>query len=111
MLKTTKNGFSFSRIKEESNSMLQTFSNFINNGISLFKKDESAMTKEEKIEKQHVMTFIYGMVAGVIVYHFLIGVVLIAVVIGLYGYSVQKTKTLMSEDADKSIIDAEIRKK
>ena len=111
MLKTTKNGFSFSKIKEESSSMLQTFSSFINNGISLFKKDEAVMSKEEKIEKQHVMTFIYGMVAGVIVYHFLIGVVLIAVVIGLYGYSVQKTKSIMSEDRDDNIIDAEIRKK
>jgi len=111
MLKTTKSGFSFSKIKEESSSMLQTFSNFINNGISLFKKDESSMSKEEKIEKQHVMTFIYGMVAGVIVYHFLIGVVLIAVVIGLYGYSVQKTKSIMREDIDDNIIDAEITKK
>jgi hypothetical protein len=111
MLKTTKSKFSFSKIKEESNSMLQTFSSFINNGIGLFKKDESAMTKEEKIEKQHVMTFIYGMVAGVIVYHFLIGVVLIAVVIGLYGYSVQKPKSIMREDIDDNIIDAEITKK
>ena len=102
MLKATKSGFSFSKIKEESSSMLQTFSSFINNGISLFKKDESTMTKEEKVEKQHLMTFIYGMVAGVIVYHFLIGVILIAVVIGLYGYSVQKTKTLMNDDIDKS---------
>jgi len=91
--------------------MLQRFSSFINNGISLFKKDESAMSKEEKIEKQHVMTFIYGMVAGVIVYHFLIGVVLIAVVIGLYSYSVQKTKSIMSEEIDDNIIDAEITKK
>ena len=106
-----KSKFSISKIKEESNSMLQTFSNFINNGVGLFKKDESTMTKEEKIEKQHVMTFVYGMVAGVIVYHFLIGVVLIAVVIGLYGYSVQKTKTLMNEDSDKNVIDAEISKK
>ena len=111
MFKTTKSTFSFSKIKEESNSMLQTFSSFINNGISLFEKDESAMTKEEKIEKQHVMTFIYGMVAGVIVYHFLIGVVLIAVVIGLYGYSVQKTKSIMRGDIDDNIIDAEITKK
>jgi len=69
------------------------------------------MSKEEKIEKQHVMTFIYGMVAGVIVYHFLIGVVLIAVVIGLYAYSVQKTKSIMSEEMDDNIIDAEITKK
>lgn len=111
MFKTTKSTFSFSKIKEESNSILQTFSSFINNGISLFKKDESAMSKEEKIEKQHVMTFIYGMVAGVIVYHFLIGVVLIAVVIGLYAYSVQKTKSIMRGDIDDNIIDAEITKK
>ena len=111
MFKTTKSTFSFSKIKEESSSMLQRFSSFINNGISLFKKDESAMSKEEKIEKQHVMTFIYGMVAGVIVYHFLIGVVLIAVVIGLYSYSVQKTKSIMNEEIDDNIIDAEITKK
>ena len=106
-----KSGFSISKIKEESSSILQTFSNFITNGVSLFKKDELSMTKEEKVEKQHVMTFVYGMVAGVIVYHFLIGVVLIAVVIGLYGYSVQKTKTLMNEELDNSVIDAKISKK
>ena len=111
MLKATKSGFSFSKIKEESSSMLQTFSSFINNGIGLFKKNESVMTKEEKIEKQHVLTFVYGMVAGVIVYTSLIGVILIAVVIGLYGYSVQKTKSIMSEDIDDNIIDAEITKK
>ena len=111
MLKSTKSGFSFSKIKEESNSILQTVSDFINNGIGLFKKNESKMTKEEKIEKQHVLTFVYGMVAGMIVYNFLIGVVLIVVVIGLYGYSVQKTKSLMNDDNDNTIIDAEITKK
>lgn len=66
--------------------------------MNLFKKDESKMTKEEKVEKQHVMTFFYGMVAGVIVYHFLIGVLLITVVLALYFYSVKKTKSLMSEE-------------
>ena len=110
MLKSTKSGFSFSKIKEESNSILQTVSDFINNGMALFKKDESKMTKEEKVEKQHVMTFVYGMVAGVIVYHFLIGVVLIAVVIGLYAYSVQKTKKIMNDEPD-GVIEAEIIKK
>ena len=111
MFSGNKKGFTISRIKEGSSSMLQTVSNFINNGISLFKKSEATMTKEEKIEKQHIMTFVYGMVAGVIVYHFLIGVVLIAVVIGLYGYSVQKTKTLMNDEKDETVIDAKISKK
>ncbi len=99
MLKKSKTkSFSISKIKEESSSILQTITDFVQDGIALFKKDESSMSKEEKVEKQHVMTFVYGMVAGVIVYHFLIGVVLIAVVIGLYAYSVQKTKKIMSED-------------
>ena len=111
MFNKSKKGFTISKIRKESTSMLHTFSNFINNGITLFKKNESIMTKEEKIEKQHVMTFIYGMVAGVIVYHFLIGVVLIAVLIGLYSYSVQKTKSLMNDDVDEMVIDAKISKK
>ncbi len=111
MFRKSKKGFTLSKIKEESNAILQTFLNFIQNTTTLFKKDEKSMTKEEKIEKQHIMTFLYGMVAGIIVYHFLVGVVLIAIVIALYGYSVQKTKTLISEEDDKLIIDAEIRKK
>ncbi|CAA6799021.1 MAG: Unknown protein [uncultured Sulfurovum sp.] len=111
MFNTTKKGFSISKIKEGSNSIVQTLSDFISDGVALFKKDESSMTKEEKVEKQHVMTFLYGMVAGVIVYHFLIGVVLIAVVIGLYGYSVQKTKTLMNEESNEDPIETKITKK
>ncbi|CAA6818133.1 MAG: Unknown protein [uncultured Sulfurovum sp.] len=98
MLKKNKSKLSISKLKKESSSIIQTFNQFIQDTIALFKKDESSMNKEEKVEKQHVMTFIYGMVAGVIVYHFLIGVVLIAVVIGLYIYSVQKTKALMTDE-------------
>jgi succinate dehydrogenase/fumarate reductase cytochrome b subunit len=98
MSKINKSKLSISKIKEESSSILRNFNNFIQNTIALFKKDESSMNKEEKVEKQHIMTFIYGMIAGVIVYHFLIGVVLIAVVMALYLYSVQKTKALMNED-------------
>lgn len=100
MFKKSKSKLSISKIKEESGSVLQTLNGFIQNTIALFKKDESNMTKEDKVEKQHVMTFIYGMVAGVIVYHFLIGVLLIAVVIGLYYYSVQKTKALMDDESE-----------
>jgi hypothetical protein len=87
-----------SKVKEKSSSILHTINEFVFNTMNLFKKDESKMTKEEKVEKQHVMTFFYGMVAGVIVYHFLIGVLLIAVVMGLYFYSVKKTKSLMAEE-------------
>lgn len=95
--KSIKN-VNLSKVKETSGSILQTINEFIFNTVNLFKKDESKMSKEEKVEKQHVMTFLYGMVAGVIVYHFLIGVLLIAVVIGLYFYSVSKTKALMVEE-------------
>lgn len=95
--KSIKN-VNLSKVKETSGSILQTINEFIFNTVNLFKKDESKMSKEEKVEKQHVMTFLYGMVAGVIVYHFLIGVLLIAVVIGLYFYSVSKTKALMIEE-------------
>ncbi|CAA6822160.1 MAG: Unknown protein [uncultured Sulfurovum sp.] len=98
MLKKSKSKLSILKLKKESGSIIQTFNEFIQNTIALFKKDESTMNKEEKVEKQHIMTFIYGMIAGVIVYHFLIGVVLIAVVIGLYMYSVQKTKSLMGDE-------------
>jgi len=101
MFKESKSKLSISKLKKESSSVLQTLNEFIQNTIALFKKDESNMSKEERVEKQHVMTFLYGMVAGIIVYHFLIGVVLIAVVIGLYGYSVKKTKKLMNEASDK----------
>lgn len=87
-----------SKVKAKSGSILHTINEFFFNTMNLFKKDESKMSKEEKVEKQHVMTFLYGMVAGVIVYHFLIGVLLISVVIGLYFYSVKKTKSLMSEE-------------
>lgn len=101
MLKKKSSKISILKLKEESRSIIQTLNDFIQNTINLFKKDESSMSKEEKVEKQHVMTFIYGMVAGVIVYHFLIGVLLIAVVFGLYFYSVKKTKDLMVEEEPK----------
>jgi len=106
MLNKGKSKLSIFKFKKESSSILQTFNSFIQNTMKLFKKDESQMSKEEKVEKQHVMTFIYGMVAGVIVYHFLIGVVLIAVVIGLYGYSVQKTKALMDDDLSETTLES-----
>jgi len=101
MFRDSIKNVNISKVKETSGSILQTINEFVFNTFNLFKKDESKMTKEEKVEKQHIMTFIYGMVAGIIVYHFLIGVVLIAVVIGLYFYSVGKTKDLMNEEATK----------
>lgn len=98
MFRDSIKSVNITKVKETSGSILQTINEFVFNTINLFKKDEAKMSKEEKVEKQHVMTFFYGMLAGIIVYHFLIGVLLIAVVIGLYFYSVKKTKNLMAEE-------------
>ena len=87
----------FSKIKEEGSSFLSTIVVFVQNSIATFRKSESEMTVEEKVDKQHILTFIYGMVAGVIVYHFLIGAILIVGLIVLYSYSVKKTKKLMHD--------------
>jgi len=59
------------------------------------------MSTEEKIEKQHMLNFIYGMGAGIVIYHFLIGAVLLLGIIWFYNLSLKKTKVLMEEQKPK----------
>ena len=92
-----KNDFSLQNIKEKSSSLLANAGNFLSNAVSIFKKDESTMSIEEKIEKQHLLTFVYGMGAGIVIYHFMIGALLILGIIWFYNFSLKKTKTLISE--------------
>ena len=44
---------------------------------------------EEKIEKQHLLNFIYGMGAGIVIYHFMIGALLILGIIWFYNFSLK----------------------
>jgi len=92
-----KNDFSLQNIKEKSSSLLASAGSFLSNAIMIFKKDESTMTIEEKIEKQHLLTFVYGMGAGIVIYHFMIGALLILGIIWFYNFSLKKTKTLIAE--------------
>ncbi len=94
---TNKNDFSLQNIKEKGTSLLQSAGGFLSNAVNIFKKDESTMTIEEKIEKQHLLNFIYGMGAGIVIYHFMIGALLILGIIWFYNFSLKKTKTLISE--------------
>jgi hypothetical protein len=96
-----KNNFTLQNIKEKSSNLLQSAGSFLDNAISVFKKDESTMTTEEKIEKQHMLNFIYGMGAGIVIYHFLIGAVLLLGIIWFYNLSLKKTKVLMEENKPK----------
>ncbi len=96
-----KNNFTLLNIKEKGTGLLTSASNFLDNAISVFKKDESTMTTEEKIEKQHMLNFIYGMGAGIVIYHFLIGAVLLLGIIWFYNLSLKKTKVLMEEQKPK----------
>jgi len=96
-----KNNFTFQHIKEKSSNILQSAGGFLDNAIAVFKKDESTMTTEEKIEKQHMLNFIYGMGAGIVIYHFLIGAVLLLGIIWFYNLSLKKTKTIMEESKPK----------
>ncbi len=89
-----------SKIKQESSAILSNLTTFVQSSVELFRKDESKMTIDEKVEKQHILTFVYGMATGLILYHFLIGAVLIAGVIALYIYSVKKTKTIMKNEIE-----------
>jgi len=98
--KDSKEQTTLSKFKKESTAIVSNLSTFVQDSIQLFKKDESKMTFDEKVEKQHVMTFGYGMVTGLIVYHFLIGAILIAGVIALYSYSVKKTKKIMKNEIE-----------
>ena len=98
MNQTQKNNFSLLNIKQRGSSILQSAGSFLDNAIGIFKKDETSMTTEENIEKQHMLNFIYGMGAGIVVYHFLLGAVLLLGIIWFYNLSLKKTKTLIIED-------------
>jgi len=97
MNETEKNNFSLENMKKKSSGFVQKVSGFIDNAVKIFKKDESSMNTEEKIEKQHLLNFTYGIAAGIVIYHFLIGAVLILGIIWFYNLSLKKTKTLMHE--------------
>lgn len=92
-----KNEFTLQNIKEKGTSLLESAGQFLSNAIDIFKKDEATMTIEEKIEKQHLLNFLYGMGAGIVIYHFMIGALLILAIIWFYNFSLKKTKTLISE--------------
>ncbi len=97
MNQTEKNDFSLQTIKQKGSSFLGTAGNFLSNAVAIFKKDESTMTIDEKVEKQHLLNFVYGMGAGIVIYHFLIGAVLILGIIWFYNLSLKKTKTIIHE--------------
>ena len=96
-----KNNFTLQNIKEKGTGLLASAGSFMDNAIGVFKKDESTMTTEEKVEKQHMLNFIYGMGAGIVIYHFLIGAVLLLGIIWFYNLSLKKTKVLMEEQKPK----------
>jgi len=96
-----KNNFTLQNIKEKGTGVLVSAGSFLDNAIGIFKKDESTMTTEEKVEKQHMLNFIYGMGAGIVIYHFLIGAVLLLGIIWFYNLSLKKTKTLIEEQKPK----------
>lgn len=96
-----KNNFTLQNIKEKGTGLLASAGSFMDNAIGVFKKDESTMTTEEKVEKQHMLNFIYGMGAGIVIYHFLIGAVLLLGIIWFYNLSLKKTKVLMEENKPK----------
>jgi len=93
--------FTLQQIKEKGTTLLTQASGFLDNAIHIFKKDESLMSTDEKIEKQHLLNFIYGMGAGIIIYHFLIGAVLLLGIVWFYNLSLKKTKTLIEEQVPK----------
>ena len=101
MNETEKNSFTLQNIKEKGTGLLVSAGSFLDNAIGIFKKDESTMTTEEKVEKQHMLNFIYGMGAGIVIYHFLIGAVLLLGIIWFYNLSLKKTKVLMEESKPK----------
>ena len=97
-----KNEFTLQNIKEKGTSLLASASGFLSNAVDIFKKDESTMTIEEKIEKQHLLNFVYGMGAGIVIYHFMIGALLILGIIWFYNFSLKKTKILINEQTIES---------
>ena len=84
-------------IKENGTTLLNNAGGFLTNAIEIFRKEESQMSVEEKIEKQHLLNFLYGVGTGIIIYHFLIGALLILGMLWLYGLSLKKTKGLIEE--------------
>jgi len=97
MKETEQNNFSLQTIKEKGTKLLAGASDFLDNAIHIFKKDEAQMTTEEKIEKQHLLNFVYGMGAGIVIYHFLIGAILLLAIIWFYNLSLKKTKSIVEE--------------
>lgn len=95
---TDKNEFTLQNIKEKGANLLESAGGFLSNAIEIFKKDESTMTRDEKIEKQHLLNFLYGMAAGIVIYHFMIGALLILGIVWFYNFSLKKTKTLINEN-------------
>jgi len=88
-------------VKQKSSGVVSTITNMIHNAIGIFKKDEAVMSSEEKIEKQHTLTFIYGMGAGIVIYHFLIGALLLLGILWFYSLSLKKTKVVVEEQKPK----------
>jgi len=81
--------------EEKKEGFLANIGSTFSNAISSFTKDEKEMNLEEQIEKQNLLTFIYGMGAGIVIYHFMIGAVLILGIVGFYSLSLKKTKKLV----------------
>ena len=92
-----ENDIALKNFKKKGTNILGNINESISNALDIFKKDESSMTIEEKIEKQHLFSFIYGMGAGIVVYHFMIGALLILVIIWFYNLSLKRTKILIDE--------------
>jgi len=97
MNETEKKNFSLEKIKNKGSGFVERVSGFFDNAVKIFKKDESSMTTDEKIEKQHLLNFTYGIGAGIVIYHFMIGAVLILAIIWFYNLSLKKTKILIEE--------------
>lgn len=88
-------------VKQKSSGVISTISTMLHNVVGIFKKDEAVMSSEEKIEKQHTLTFIYGMGAGIVIYHFLIGALLLLGILWFYSLSLKKTKVVVEEQKPK----------
>lgn len=101
MKETEQNNFNLQTIKEKGTKLLTGASDFLENAIAIFKKDEAQMSTDEKIEKQHLLNFIYGMGAGLVIYHFLIGALLLLAIIWFYNLSLKKTKSIVEEQTPK----------
>jgi hypothetical protein len=97
MNETEKTNFTLETLKKKGTGIIDRITGFVDNAVKVFKKDESSMSTDEKIEKQHLLNFGYGIGAGIVIYHFMIGAVLILVIIWFYNLSLKKTKMLIDE--------------